>query len=180
VVFDRDPVVGTLTYRQTLHDGAGGVTGLDGPWDVAVSPDGDNVYAAAADSNSVAVFDRNPGTGELVFSEAQVEGLASVVGLMGPVDLAVSPCGRYVLVIARGSLVVFRRDPASGLLSFLEADFDGEGGVSGIPMPYDLVLCADGSDAVYGSYESMAVFTARSFADGFESGGTGQWSTTAP
>src|SRR6478735_7036341 len=40
-------------------------TALARPFGLAVSPDGRNVYVTSNDSNAVAVFDRDPATGEL-------------------------------------------------------------------------------------------------------------------
>ena len=65
-VFDRDPGSGGLTQLSPPdacinQDGVGGCAlgrALDGAEAVAVSPDGDNVYAAAALADSVVSFDR--------------------------------------------------------------------------------------------------------------------------
>ena len=47
VQFDRDPGSGALTYANTLYNSDGGVPGLGGADDVAVSPDGKHVYVSA-------------------------------------------------------------------------------------------------------------------------------------
>ncbi|MDX1746867.1 MAG: hypothetical protein R3324_13090, partial [Halobacteriales archaeon] len=47
VVFDRDLRTGTLTWRQTVTNGADGVGGLQGGIGIVVSADGNHVYVAA-------------------------------------------------------------------------------------------------------------------------------------
>jgi DNA-binding beta-propeller fold protein YncE len=84
-----------------------------------------------------------------------------VVGLINTSDLTLSPDGRSVFVSANRSLVIFSRDPATGSLSFVNADFDQEGGVTGMPVPYQIAFSADGSDVFYGSFQSLAVFSSR-------------------
>ncbi len=56
VVFDRDAESGALTFVQELREGVGGIDGLDGANDVAVSPDGLRVYVASTTESAVAVF----------------------------------------------------------------------------------------------------------------------------
>jgi DNA-binding beta-propeller fold protein YncE len=46
VVFDRTAATGVLVYREMFKDGVGGVDGLNGPYDVAVSSDGKQVFVA--------------------------------------------------------------------------------------------------------------------------------------
>jgi len=179
VVFDRHPTDGSLTYSQTLYASYE----VDRPWGLVAAPDGGHVYATGLchwGGGCVGVFSRDPMNGQLSLVEVQVEGDGNLVGLIDPTDLALSPDGRYVFVSASGSLVVFSRDPASGGLTFLNADFNLEGGVTGIPRPYQIEVSSDGTDVFYSSSQSMAVFTARSFADGFESGDTSAWSATHP
>ena len=176
VFFDRDLSDGTLTYNQSIC----GVTDFSQPSSLAVAPDGNHVYSTARRSHSAAVFSRDPSNGRLTLVEVQVEGTNSVTGLIEPNDLALSPDGDYLFVAGSGSLVVFSRDASTGSLTFLNADFDQEGGVTGMPVPYQIAFSPDGSDLFYGSFESMAVFTTRTFADGFESGDTSAWTATVP
>jgi DNA-binding beta-propeller fold protein YncE len=62
-VFTRNAVSGVLTQLETDVDGGSGGPSLGGIADVAVSPDGANVYAIATTDNALSVFTRNPATG---------------------------------------------------------------------------------------------------------------------
>ena len=68
-IFDRDPANGELTQKTGTsgcisEDGTSGNCingkGLRSPQSVTLSPDGNNVYIASADSAAVAIFDREP------------------------------------------------------------------------------------------------------------------------
>lgn len=58
VAFSRDTVDGTLTGLETYKNHVSGFTELAEPRAVVVSPDGNQVYVAASDSHSIAIFDR--------------------------------------------------------------------------------------------------------------------------
>jgi 6-phosphogluconolactonase (cycloisomerase 2 family) len=176
VVFDRDPVTGTLGFRQLVANGVGGVAGLDSPRGVVVSADGSRVYTTGFDSNSVTVFDRSGTTGDLSFRQVVSEGVGEVAGILAPTSLAMAPDNRHLFVSGLRSLAIFDRDPTTGELSFRQADYDGEGGVTGISYPYELAVSPDGHDLVYPSLRTFAVFSDRLFTDGFETGGTSAWS----
>jgi 6-phosphogluconolactonase (cycloisomerase 2 family) len=86
--FDRDPATGALTYQGCItgetESGPGPTgsnactligsatsfgtnSGIDGPFAVAVSPDGVSVYAVSTFDDAVARFDRDPATGALTY-----------------------------------------------------------------------------------------------------------------
>ena len=126
-VFERNPSTGKLTQAAGAAgciaaagaDGCAAGVGLDGPNSVAVSPDGDNVYATSINSNSLAIFRRDPSTGALTqatdgtgcFAATATPGCATARGLTGADVVAVSPDGRNVYTGSfRGSTVaVFAR-----------------------------------------------------------------------
>jgi DNA-binding beta-propeller fold protein YncE len=111
-VFRRDPATGKLTQAAgaagcTAAAGANGCAtglGLDGPNSVAVSPDGENVYATSFRSSSIAIFQRNPSTGALTQSTdgtgclaaAAIPGCQTARGLDGADVVVVSHDGRDV------------------------------------------------------------------------------------
>jgi len=142
-VFARDPATGLLTFRQMRRHGEG-VQGLVEPRSVTVSPDGAYVYAAGSVSNTVAVFGRSP-SGALVFVEAKEDGVGAD-GILYTNDVLVSPDGAHLYATGGedDALALFRRDPVSGTLSFVEAYFDGEGNVDGINGAEQIAISPDG------------------------------------
>ncbi len=139
-VFGRDALTGALSFVEAQFDNVGGVDGLDGPTGthaVTLSPDGLNVYVAANTDDALAVFSRDPETGALSFLEVQRDGVGGVDGLNGSWGVTVSADGEHVYVagFADQAIAVFERDGATGALSFVEAEFNGLGGVIGLDDP---------------------------------------------
>lgn len=124
-VYSRDAGTGQLTFVETLLDGTGGVNGLWGGIDVAVSSDGAHVYVAALFDNAVAAFERDPGTGALTFVEAEIDGIGGIDGLNGASAVLVSADGAHVYVTGKHdqALVLFDRDGVTGALSHVETEF---------------------------------------------------------
>ena len=138
-IFDRSRATGRLIQKRgragcisedPVKGGCAHARALDEPQDVEVSPDGKNVYVVSFDSNSVAIFDRNPATGALT----QKPGPAGCVSEAGPGDgceqatkasldypdgLAISPDGASLYAASENSdsVAIFDRDPATGLLA---------------------------------------------------------------
>ncbi|NBD96076.1 MAG: beta-propeller fold lactonase family protein [Gammaproteobacteria bacterium] len=122
-VFRRDHVSGSedygrLSFAESRANGSeqpgdsdGPVTGLAGASDVAVSADGEHVYALGFVDHAVAVFRRESSTGVLAFQgsmdawDLQADGFD---GLWGPIDIAVSGDDRFVFVTGSGSTTDFR------------------------------------------------------------------------
>ncbi len=142
--FSRNPSTGALTFVEAQFDGIGGVDGLGFADAVAVSPDGAHVYVTAIADRAVAAFSRSPSTGALTFVEALFDGVGGVDGLDTAEELAVSPDGAHVYVAGRGGLAAFSRDPSTGALTFVEAQFDGIGGVDGLDRPNAVAVSPDG------------------------------------
>jgi 6-phosphogluconolactonase (cycloisomerase 2 family) len=160
-VFRRDLATGTLAFVQMRRDGMDGVRGLLEARALAVSPDGAHVYAASALGSAVAVFGRSP-SGALVFVEAKEDGVDGVDGLAVAQDLALSPDGAHLY--ATGSeddaVVLFRRDPATGTLTFVETYEDGQGIIDGINGAEGVVVSPDGRQVYVTSDvdDALAVF----------------------
>jgi DNA-binding beta-propeller fold protein YncE len=138
-VFTRDPSTGALAQpagtggcvADTSYPIAGCASGvaLASPEGLAISPDGDNVYAAAALSNALDVFSRNSSTGALTqmgggagcIVEAPLTGCTTGRQLGGADAVAVSPDGAdvYVTSVLSNSVTAFARTPSTGQLAQL-------------------------------------------------------------
>lgn len=141
-IFDRNPTTGVLTQLADPNGcisetGTGGVCvdgkRLDGARMVALSPDGEYLYATAIVSNAVTIFDRDPATGSLV-QLADPNGCVADVGdgvtcvdgkaLNQTVGVTVTPTpgGLTVYVTSAGTtdgVAVFDRSSATGRLTQL-------------------------------------------------------------
>ena len=136
-VFSRNADTGALTqltgtagcWSETGANECSDGNGLTGPGDVAVSPDGLNVYSSAGDANgSLAIFSRNRTTGALTQLAGQTGCISSTgnggacatgIAMASLVDVTVSPDGKSVYAVAAGdnSIVVFQRNAATGALT---------------------------------------------------------------
>ena len=100
-VFSRDSSTGALTYveKHGEHDNTGAMQNVR---QVSISPDGNNVYAAVTNYDSLFVFSRNSSTGSLTYVERH-----DSVGLDGLNDIkhtTVSPDGNYVYTVGNSSI----------------------------------------------------------------------------
>jgi 6-phosphogluconolactonase (cycloisomerase 2 family)/Ca2+-binding RTX toxin-like protein len=144
---------GTWSLSQQLQNGLNGVTGLSGPVSLTLSADGRNIYVAAQGSSSLALFARDAGTGLLTFEGAVVNGQDGVDGLGGASSVAVSPDGQVVVVAGgdENAAAAFRRDPTTGLLTFVQVVQNHTGGVQGLALPVSLAFSPDGRQVYAGS-----------------------------
>jgi 6-phosphogluconolactonase (cycloisomerase 2 family) len=159
--FKRNRGTGRLEFVNARFDGVDGVEGIgEGAYGVEISPDGENVYVTGDTDNAVATFDRNPTTGKLHFVNAKVDGVGGVEGLVGPCcGLGISRDGRSLYVPTDGddSVAVFKRSRRTGKLHFLQAKFDGAGGVEFKVDPLDAIVSRDGRNVYVAAFDSNAV-----------------------
>jgi DNA-binding beta-propeller fold protein YncE len=161
-VFDRDPTTGILTQKSAgaacISESGSGCTdgnGLERPVFLAISPDGKTLYAASEVSQSVAILDRDPATGQLsqdlgpagCVSSLPAEGCTPGVGLDRATSVAVSPDGLNVYVASyfADALTSFDRNAMSG-------DLTQKPGAAGCISEDGSGTCEDGSglDGVHG------------------------------
>lgn len=166
VVFSRNSTTGELTYVETHKDGASGVDGLNGAYELAISPDNKHVYVAASSDDAVAVFSRNTTTGELTYVEVQVDGSGGIDGLNGARSVVVSPDGSHVYVASSidDAVAIFSRNTTTGELTFVTHLEDGVGGVDGLNGAYGVSISPDGDHvyAVSSSDDAVVVFSRNS------------------
>jgi DNA-binding beta-propeller fold protein YncE len=146
---------GKLRFVNAKFDDQGGITGLGFAWDVVASPDGRSVYVTGDDDDAVVTFKRNRNSGKLRYVNTKVDGQNGIDGLALANGLAMSPDARNVYVTGAGdnSIVTFRRKPRTGKLKFVNAKFDGQGGVDGLGGAFEVAASPDG-DSVYVASES--------------------------
>jgi len=171
-VFERSAANGALTYSEILQQGVDGVDGVIGVADVAVSNDGAHLYAAGPLSNTVAIFERSPSTGELLFIEMVANGdihdLGTVEGLGGATGLAISEddANLYIVGESENALAVFSRNSTTGELAFVEFHQSGSSGVTGIDGPLAVTLSDDDAQVYVAGAGSNSVAAFARSADG--------------
>jgi DNA-binding beta-propeller fold protein YncE len=192
-IFTRQARTGALRQRSGTAGcialgGTGGcarAVGLAVPNSVAVSPDGNNVYATSVGSNAVVSFRRNPSTGALTqlrggtgcIANAARPGCVTGRALAGPDGITVSPDGAnvYVAAFTGSAVAVFARNPSTGALA-QPSDTTGcivetptSGCTTGLALgnPEGVAISPDGSNVYVAAPGSNAVDTfARSSSSG--------------
>ncbi len=131
----------TLFFVETQVNGTNGVQGLQTIYDLALSPDGQHLYAASFGSSAVAVFSRNSSTGQLSFVQALFNDSNGVTGLFGAAGITVTPDGLHVYAtgFSSNSVAAFSRNVNTGVLSFIGSYQDDVDGFSGLGGAFDIV-----------------------------------------
>jgi DNA-binding beta-propeller fold protein YncE len=151
---------GALSQQQAIHGGHA----LDGVRGVVVSPDGKNVYAAAAGPNGgVAAFARDS-SGKLTqlsgsagcVTETGGGGCTKARAVKGASSLAISPDGKTVYVVSF-NFAVLARNPKTGALTQLPGTRGCLGSVPGCGKARGLFGGSIGSVAVSPDGKSVYV-----------------------
>ena len=165
-VFDVDPS-GELSLHATFRNGVGGVTGLDRPLDVDVSPDGRLIVVGTQFSKSVVVFEKNGSSFSFVDSiqEGDTVGGSVVTNMdwvpyvnfnqQGDAFYASSPSDDSLLVFDVGT---------NNSLAFAGAVSDGIDGAV-LSTVYDVVSSPIGNQVYVAANNSVAVLTKPSELD---------------
>ncbi len=189
-IFRRNPSTGALhqlagragCVSETGQDGCTKGRGLADALSLAISPDGRNLYVAAA--YDVAEFKRHPETGRLTQLAGPNGCIAEFIGdgcgpgraLSVVASLAVSPDGRNVYVASFGSnaVVALSRDPSNGALSEAPGlsgctnEDGGEGCQQGkaLLQAFSVVVSPNGKFVYVGSILSSAIMSFERESDG--------------
>jgi DNA-binding beta-propeller fold protein YncE len=119
-----DGPAGCVSHRGASDCGI--ARGMASPEEVAVTPDSRHVLVAGMRSNAVVVLRATPegltqadGAEGCIARGGGPEGCAVGKALSGPVDLAISPDGRYVYAASSiaDAVAILRRDRATGALT---------------------------------------------------------------
>lgn len=161
-VFERS-LPGFLTFVEAEFDDTAGVDGIRGTRAVAITPDGNHVYASGPAEKAVAAFLRNASTGELDFVQVQREGFGGVVGIDDVRSIVVSPDNGHVYTadVDGNRVAVFARNAATGALAQVQVVRDGRDGVEGLNGPEALAVSPDGANlyAAGAGDSAVAVFS---------------------
>lgn len=162
-VFARNAETGRLSFVERKKDGVGGVDGLNGARSLAVTPDGAHVYVTSVFESVVARFRRDPLSGRLTYLGSTADGVFGVAAIEAGAD------GKQVYVVGAGddpfgdvtgSVAVYDRDAATGLLTLSQLLEDGVDGVDGLDTAWSISLSPDGRHLYCAAYDddSIAVF----------------------
>ncbi|MCB0036516.1 MAG: beta-propeller fold lactonase family protein, partial [Anaerolineales bacterium] len=128
-VFKRDGATGTLTLEQEVTEGdliginpIKFLDGLDGIFQITVSPDGKHVYATGQNDDSIVAFSRNGLNGRLSYLHKYTDGVDGLTGLDRVMCITMSHDGRYVYASSYndGALNVFYRLASTGELQLIQ------------------------------------------------------------
>jgi 6-phosphogluconolactonase (cycloisomerase 2 family) len=98
VTFSRNATNGELLFADVIFDTDLGVDGLESAAFLQVSPDGQHLYVAGNVDDSIAVFERSGGFGELTFVQVLKDAADVPAGLDGATNVAITPDGTAVYV----------------------------------------------------------------------------------
>ena len=122
-----------LNSQQTFMDGVAGVTGLQAVRQVAVSPDGKNVYTAGEGQSAITVWSRAH-DGTLKQIQVLEDNVGGVTGINFVDNLSISPDGKnvYAAGILSKTFVTFSRNTSTGELTELQVLTNGVDVPSGL------------------------------------------------
>jgi 6-phosphogluconolactonase (cycloisomerase 2 family) len=155
----RADVPSFLDLLQEFRDDDFGLDALEQADAVAVSPDGAHVYVGGARRGTVAALAYDAIAQQFTLLDAQRDGENGVDGTGGARGVAVSPDGAHVYVAGAGddAVAAFARSPATGILTFVEAEFDDAGGVDGLAGAHAVAVSPDGAHVYATGYDDGAV-----------------------
>ena len=156
----QDPDAGALTFIEAHSATARRATMPTDATDIAISPEGRNVYVAGGSSHALVVLERDLGTGLLAYIETLYDDQDGIEGLGGASSVAMSPDGRNVYVTGGSddSVAVFARGDDRGTLTFVEVHSLDRFGFPALGSPTSVAVSPDGRNLYVGDTEGLAVF----------------------
>jgi len=152
--FSLDSNTGAVSFIGNITETYAGEFGIKEVYGLVISPDGNHLYAAGSDSDSVAVFSIDVNTGVLTFIEAEVLGVndpddagGTVAFMDRPLRVDISPDGLNLYVAAEfsSSIAVFDRDVSTGEISYKQSVKSGVDGVINMLSTSSVNVSSDGS-----------------------------------
>ncbi len=169
-VYSRNAGTGALTFVEVHEDDAAGVVGLGGARGVTISADGKHVYVTGEDDESIALFSRNSGTGQLTFVQAYFNSVLGGLALHFAQEPVMSTDGNQVYVVGPHHVTSLTRNTTTGQLTLLQTLDDAGNGKH-------LAVSADGASvyvptggAGVGTYARNAMTGALTFVEHFNVG----------
>ena len=135
---------GGLGFVEALYHSTTGVSALDAPYDLAISPDGQHVYVTSPRQGALSVFGRRD-DGTLATIDTYINGQAGFPDLLGIADLDISPDGQHLYATnpSDNTLTVFLRQQ-DGTVQYLKQYCDGQTGFDGLRGAAGLAVSPDG------------------------------------
>lgn len=136
-----------LTFVESYKNGVGNISALQQPMSIVVSPDGAQLYIAAAQSGAVVTFARDAATGKLQWQQALLDGANGVDGLAGAFSVVASADGKFIYVagLAEDAIAVLTRDVQTGTLSAAGLVKNTVNGVAGLTAVSALAMSTNDS-----------------------------------
>jgi 6-phosphogluconolactonase (cycloisomerase 2 family)/predicted Zn-dependent protease len=134
-IFSRNSSTGELTYIESItYSGINGIYGLNGAISIVISQDGNYLYAAGTTVHAITIYKRNKINGKLTLINTILDDVNGIDGLRFVSSINLSSDGIHAYTTSTGEHAVslFSRDPASGLLTYVETKKDGVDSVDGL------------------------------------------------
>jgi 6-phosphogluconolactonase (cycloisomerase 2 family) len=171
--FARDIETGALNQLDSVKNGATygcpfncqPLSGLNGAYGMAISPDGQFLYVSSISDNAIVVLRRGPTDGGLIggvspFLNPRYVDTITHPNLLAAYDIVISPDGSYLYAAGyfSGNILIFARNPIDGKLTYQATVTN-----SGIPSligVFRLDLSPDGNQLYAASFGGgVTVFT---------------------
>jgi 6-phosphogluconolactonase (cycloisomerase 2 family) len=163
LIFDRNPATGMVFFKDVYKYPA--TPGLDYPFGITVSPDGQYLYVASFASHALVTFYRDA-DGFVGYQDT----LTDNVALHFAYNPVISPDGKHIYVSGGGSagdptlgyVSAYERDTLSGALSFVEQYEQSDPGcfifcIWGLQQAWGITVSPDGKNVYVTGYSNDSI-----------------------